>query len=211
MTDLDPPITCRVIPLRPASPRRQPDATLPPEPPARPAGPYPLPATTDGALQVWAAIRSGAALDPQRAYLMHLVAQALEGGLIYSVQLRAHVLQALGDLLSDEQRGRTDQGHRTEGGIIGLEIHLAREQLRFDAQQSGRGAPLHVGQQLGTLIWHDHKRTLACKITHISGRQVTLTGLRGRREVSVTAAAQYIEDARARTRDHAAARRGTPS
>lgn len=211
MTDLDPPITFRVIPLRPATPRPQPDATPPPEPPKRPAGPYPLPATTGDALHVWAALRSGATLDPHRAYLMHLVAQALEGGLIYSVQLRAHVLHALGALLSDEQRGRTDHGHRTEGGIIGLEIHLAREQLRFDAQQRGRGAPLHVGQQLGTLIWHDHKRTLACKITHISGRQVTLTGLRGRREVSVTAAAQYIEDARARTRDHAAARRGTPS
>ncbi|GGS11154.1 hypothetical protein [Deinococcus sedimenti] len=206
MTNLDPPITFRVISLRPASPRPQADATPPAQPPERPTGPYPLPETTADALQVWAALRSGATLDPHRAYLMHLVAQALEGGLIYSVQLRAHVLQALGDLLSDEQRGRTDQHHRTEGGIIGLEIHLAREQLRFHAQQHGANAPLHVGQRLGTLIWHDLKRTLACEITHISGAQVTLTG---RREVSVTADAQYIEDARARTRGPTA--RDTPT
>lgn len=211
-----PTITSRTVPLRPPSPlpllTTQPSSPPEAAPPGRPAGPYPLPATTSDAMQAWGAIRSGdAPPDPHRAYLKHLVEQALDSGLFYSVEVRARVIEQLGDLLDEEMRARNPGRVRTEGGVIGMEIYLAREQLRHEAQQReaalahGRVQP-RVGLRLGTLIWHDQKRTLACEITHIDGLSVTLTGRRGRREVSVTADARYIEDAAERTRQHAAAK-----
>ena len=210
----DPPepiITFRTLPLR-GSPQAQLSAPQPePDAPARPTTPYPLPADADTAEQHWQAIRqNGAPLDPHRAYLLHLVTAGLNAGLIYSVHLRDWVSAQLGNLLSDEVR-RADAARRTpHGGLIGLDIHLAREHLRHAAQQraaddaAGRVRP-HVGLHLGPLIWHDGKRSTSCVITAVDGARVTLTGRRGRAEVSVQVDAAYLQAAVLRTR---AARRG---
>ena len=214
-TPTDPVITARTVPLRPASPAAAPPVHDDPPPP-RPEGLYPLPTTMADALHDWRVIQSGdRPPGPHRAYLRHLVAQALADGLFYAVDVRTRVISELGDLLTDELRTRNDARARTEGGVIGMEIFLAREALRLDAERReadaahGRVQP-RVGLHLGTLIWHDHKRTLACQVTAVDGQSVTLTGRRGRREVTVRADAQYIERAIARTRARAESKRAAP-
>lgn len=174
-------------------------------PPARPSGLYPLPANTSEALRTWEAIGNGTqVLDPHRAYLKRLVAEALRDGLSYDDQLDARVTADLGDLLTDELRERNDERVRVRGGVIGMEIHLARQQLRHEQEQRDLAAAHErvnpqPGQRLGALIWHDGKRSVACEITHVDGLSVTLTGRRGSQQVTVCTHARYIEAAQKRT------------
>lgn len=102
-------------------------------PPARPSGLYPLGTATWETANHWDAIRGGGPADPHRAYLKHLVAQALRDGLRYTDDVQARVIADLGDLLTDELRARGTQ--RVHGGVIGMEIYYARELLRDEQRK----------------------------------------------------------------------------
>lgn len=192
-------------PQRPAAPE---EAVIPP----RPDGLYPLPATTGECGDIWAEIRRGTRpLDPHRAYLKHLVAEALGQGLFYTAEVRPHIIGLLGDLLTEEMRTRNNERMRTEGGVIGMEIYYARDLLnkereRHEIRQAHDRVRPQVGQALGTLVWTDGKRATGCEVTAVDGYALTVRFRRGRSTYDCHCDARTIEAAQSRTREHAAGR-----
>ncbi|UBV45198.1 hypothetical protein LAJ19_20535 (plasmid) [Deinococcus taeanensis] len=203
---LEPAIT---MSLRPPEPPAAPEeAGIPP----RPDGLYPMPATTGESGDIWAEIRRGhRPLDPHRAYLKYLVAEALGQGLFYTAEVRPHIIGLLGDLLTEDMRTRNNERIRTEGGVIGMEIYYARDLLskereRREIRAAHERIQPRAGLVLGTLIWTDGKRATGCEITAVDGYALTLRFRRGRSTYDCHCDARSIEAAQQRTREHAAAR-----
>lgn len=155
-------------------------------PPPRPAGAYPQ-QTDSSSLKLWWPILSGKAQPgPWQVYLLHLLARALDDGLFYSDDIKARLGGELGI-------GSADSGD------FGMDMYQAREFLTRRREWvvnelAAQRLKLAPGSFLGTLVWHDRKRTTSCAVTEVRGNYLTLQGNRGRATARVTYSAARLEE-----------------
>jgi len=99
---------------------------------------------------------------------------------------------------------------RVEGGDVGMDCYFARDYLRHaqehaDARNSLAMLKPFVGQDLGTLVFTDMKRTTGMTVKALSDdqKEITLQGKRGRFMVELVCTARQIEHAMNRAFDKA--------
>ncbi|CAM3477829.1 hypothetical protein DESA109040_14160 [Deinococcus saxicola] len=155
-------------------------------PPPHPAGTYPQ-QTDSSSLKLWWPILSGQAQPgPWQVYLLHLLARALDDGLFYSDEIKARLSRELGT-------GSADNGD------FGMDMYQAREFLTRQRawvvnELAAQRLKLAPGSFLGTLDWHDRKRTTSCEVIEVRGNHLTLQGNRGRATARVTYSAARLEE-----------------
>lgn len=158
--------------------------------------PYPLSSSSHEAGNRWRPVQ--ALIEPPAPYmqeLMDTVKKHRDAGLFYTDEVLAAVIKDYRGRLTDEEirRGRD----RVEGGVFGMEVYYARgtidaqhqRQLVLQAEATLNPTP---GMVLGSLIFNDYKLSTGCKIESISGRDIKISGKRGRYTVTFTTNAQSV-------------------
>ncbi|OLV16372.1 hypothetical protein [Deinococcus marmoris] len=86
-----------------------------------------------------------------------------------------------------------------DSGDFGMDMYQAREVLTrrrewVANELAAQRLKLAPGSFLGTLVWHDRKRTTSCAVTEVRGNHLTLQGNRGRATARVTYSAARLEE-----------------
>jgi hypothetical protein len=141
------------------------------------------------------------------------VRAALAAGLHYTEDVRKHCAQSLA-VDADTLTLQRSQTMRVEGGRFGMDCYYARcylDAVKRRALEDAAHADLapFVGQKLGALIFNnDFKRTAACHVVAVEGREITLQGKRGAITVLIKCGALAVKYARERVAERAAIRAG---
>lgn len=121
--------------------------------------------------------------------LMDLVSQALDAGKFYTTDVDAFVKNALGD--SIPAAAYASNSTNVEGGDLGYEIYKARQKVEAQRVEKAnadafKALGLHVGQQLGTLMFNDFKVSRKATVEAIEGNKITLSLKRGKADAILT-------------------------
>jgi hypothetical protein len=136
--------------------------------------------------------------NARQSLVVDAVGAALQAGLYYSDEVREFCAKQLD--ISPEQAAVGIK--HVEGGAFAMDCYYSRGYLRarkafeLEAEHHRLLKPF-VGQELGTLVFNDLKRTTGVKVTSIfaDGYTLELWGKRGRSEVKVTTNATGIAEA----------------
>lgn len=131
----------------------------------------------------------GFAPSPRQALVMAAAARAIDAGLFYNTEVKAAVAADL--QVQADQLARNTQ--KVESGDFGYDVYFARqavESQRFHEKLSAEASRLglRAGENIGTLMFNDYKRTSGVVVAEVSdgGRSVTLEGKRGAKSVRLT-------------------------
>lgn len=142
----------------------------------------------------WRPVESGLREpDEWQRAIMDKVQEALDAGLFYTTDVHKYVMEH-NDFIPAEWWSYQYSGTPVEGGIMGMELYMARSTLDKMKERAADDEVLktiEVGKVLGTLCVNGGKTT-KCVIKAIDGRRVTFSCKRGSYDASFAAQARAI-------------------